>query len=143
MVSITSPESGRESDPWLTEQLDRPGKMAGRTRLAARHSERTGAHPLTRRPRRSTTRKMRYVNGTDAAATVVRDDYPVASRAPELIRQGNAAIRAAVRTQGGQTVPFFCECLAAACDQAVWLALADYDRHARTGEPILVDDHAS
>lgn len=115
-----------------------PRQAGGRTRLA-RHRERTGAHPLVRRPRHSTTQKIRYVNGTDAA---VSDDYPVAARAPELIRQGNEAIRAAVRTQGGQTVPFFCECSDATCDQALWLALADYDRHAQTGEPILVDEHA-
>ncbi len=135
-------ESGRESDPRLGEQFDHRGKLSGRARSAARHRERTEAHLPARQSRQITTPNTSYVNGRAAGATVVSSDYPVPSRAPDLIRRGNETIRATVRTQGRQPIPFFCECSDAACGQALWLALADYDQHTQTGEPILVDGHA-
>ncbi len=54
----------------------------------------------------------------------------------------NETIRAAVRAQGRQPVPFFCECADLGCRQAIWLPLEDYDHHTQAGEPILADGHA-
>ena len=83
--------------------------QSGRARSAARHRERTEGRPLTRRPQ-TTTRTSSSMNGTAAGATAVNSNYPLASRDPGLIRRGNETIRAAIRTQGLQLVPFFCEC---------------------------------
>jgi hypothetical protein len=141
MATIALPESGRRSDPGLLEQLNDQRKLSGRARSAARHRERTEAPPA-RQPRQDTTRTTIYVNGTADGATVIGRDYPAVPRTPELIRLGNETIRTVVRTQGRQPVPFFCECSNANCDEARWLALADFDHHAQTGEPILVDGHA-
>ena len=95
---------------------------SGRARSAARHRERTEARLPTRRLPQSTTRTSGYADRTTVGA--------------------NETIRAVIRTQGHQLVPFFCECSEAGCGQAIWLALADYDEHARVGDPLLVEGHA-
>ena len=69
--------------------------------------------------------------------------YETGSNAAGLVRRGNQTIRAAVRTQGSQRVPFFWECPRSACNEAVWLALDDFDRHSRSGEPILAHGDVS
>ena len=114
---------------------------SGRARSAARHRERTEARLPTRLPQ-STTRTSGYANRTTVGATAANGDYAVVSRGPSLGRDGNETIRAVIRTQGHQLVPFFCECSEAGWGQALWLALADYDEHARVGDPLLVEGHA-
>ncbi len=116
--------------------------QSGRAHSAARHRERTEARLPSRRLPQSTTRASGYANRTTAGATAVNGGYAVMSHGPVPGRQGNETIRAVIRTQGHQLVPFFCECADAGCGQALWLALADFDRRARAGEPILVDGHA-
>jgi hypothetical protein len=115
---------------------------SGRARSAARHRERTEARPPARRLPQSTTRTSGYANRTTVGATAANGDYAVVSRGLSLGRHGNQTIRAVIRTQGHQLVPFFCECSEAGCGQALWLALADYDEHARVGDPLLVEGHA-
>jgi len=140
MATNALPDSGRSSDPGLREQLSHRRKLSGRARSAARHRERTEAPPAGR-PRQTGARTTMYANGTAAGAAVVGSDYPVALRTPERVRLENATIRAAVRTQGRQPVPFFCECSNGSCDGALWLPLTDYDQRAQAGEQILVDGH--
>jgi len=72
---------------------------------------------------------------------MIGSDCPVSLQKSELSRQGNETIRAALRTQGRQPVPFFCECSDSGCGQTLWLPLADFDQHALTGNPILADGH--
>lgn len=115
--------------------------QSGRARSAARHRERTEGRPLTRRPQ-TTTRTSSSMNGTAGGATAVNSNHPLASRDPGLIRRGNETIRAAIRTQGLQLVPFFCECSDPRCGQALWIPLADYDERTRTDATILVEGHA-
>jgi hypothetical protein len=116
---------------------------SGRARSAARHRERTEARLPTRRLPQSTTRTSGYADRTTVGATTAANgNYAVASCGPTLGRHGNETIRAVIRTQGHQLVPFFCECSEAGCGQALWLALADYDEHARVGDPLLVEGHA-
>jgi hypothetical protein len=82
------------------------------------------------------------VNGTTARATAANNGHSVASPGSALSRRGNDTIRAAIRTQGRQVVPFFCECADTRCEQALWIPLADYDERTSAGKAILVDGHA-
>jgi hypothetical protein len=117
-------------------------QKVGRARSAARHRERTEARLPSRPLPQSTTRTSGYANRSTHATTAVNGDHAVVPHGPALGRQGNEMIRAVIRTQGHQLVPFFCECSDAACCRALWLALADYDRQTLAGETILVDGHA-
>jgi hypothetical protein len=113
--------------------------QSGRARSAARHRERTEGRLPTRRPR-TTPDPSSSVNGTTARATAVADGHSVAS-GPVVIRRGNDTIRATIRTQGRQLVPFFCECSDPGCGQALWMPTEDYDELSRAGRAILVDGH--
>ena len=141
MASITLSEPGRGSDLGLTEKFEQRGTLSGRARSAARHRERTEARVPTRRSRHARTQAISHSAGRTPAADTLGDQCAVSLPKAELVRQGNETIRTTVRTQGRQPVPFFCECSQADCGQALWLALADFDQHALTGDPILADGH--
>jgi hypothetical protein len=120
--------------------------QSGRARSAARHRERTEGRLPTRRPQTATPPSS-SMNGTAGRATPVNttaanNGHSVASSGSALVRHGNDTIRAAIRTQGRQVVPFFCECSDSRCEQALWIPLADYDECTRAGQAILVDGHA-
>lgn len=53
-----------------------------------------------------------------------------------MMRTVDDKVRAVLRMDSGDRVPFFCECDRESCYQPVWLSLEEYDFMARCPQPI-------
>jgi hypothetical protein len=64
----------------------------------------------------------------------------VVGKSSTLTRKGNEEIRAVVKADPGDRIPFFCECGRESCRRPVWLSLDEFTTRRANGWAILAHE---